>query len=100
PTRPSSGTTALVTPPCLVSKAWPPVSSSLVSPGPSLPFPRGLPLPAFPASRGGSALLLTPPSFPRQRLHCRLFTWTCGVQPASMDRVTSITSCWWLTTTR
>ncbi|CAI7929715.1 unnamed protein product [Closterium sp. NIES-54] len=32
--------------------------------GPSLPFPRGLPLPASPASRGGSALPLTPPSFP------------------------------------
>ncbi|CAI7754133.1 unnamed protein product [Closterium sp. NIES-53] len=32
PTRLSSGTTALVTPPCLASKAWPPVSLSLVSP--------------------------------------------------------------------
>ncbi|CAI7916863.1 unnamed protein product [Closterium sp. NIES-54] len=31
-----SGTTALVTPPCLVSKAWPPVSLSLVIPGLSL----------------------------------------------------------------
>ncbi|CAI7803987.1 unnamed protein product, partial [Closterium sp. NIES-54] len=62
PTRPSSGTT--VTPPCLVSEAWPPVSLSLFSPGTSLPFPRGLPLPAFLASRGGSAPLLTPPSFP------------------------------------
>ncbi|CAI5951742.1 unnamed protein product [Closterium sp. NIES-65] len=48
----SSGTTALVTPPCLVSKAWPPVTMSLVSPAPSLLFLRGLPLPAFPASRG------------------------------------------------
>ncbi|CAI5959430.1 unnamed protein product, partial [Closterium sp. NIES-64] len=59
----SSGTTALVTPPCLVFEAWPPVSLSLVSPGPSLPFLRDLPPPAFPASRGGSALLLTPLSF-------------------------------------
>ncbi|CAI7744859.1 unnamed protein product, partial [Closterium sp. NIES-53] len=38
--------------------------------------------------------------FPPQRLHCRLFTWTCGAQPASVARVTSVTSCWWLTTTR
>ncbi|CAI7768688.1 unnamed protein product [Closterium sp. NIES-53] len=38
-TRPSSGTTALVTPPCLVSEAWPPVSLSLVFPGLSLPSP-------------------------------------------------------------
>ncbi|CAI5974830.1 unnamed protein product [Closterium sp. NIES-65] len=39
----SSGTTALVTPPCLISEAWPPVSLSLVSPGPSLPFLRACP---------------------------------------------------------
>ncbi|CAI7917369.1 unnamed protein product, partial [Closterium sp. NIES-54] len=76
PTRLSSGTTVLVTPPCLVSKAWPPESLSLVSPSPSLPYLRGLPLPASPASRGDSAPPLTPPSFYRQRLHCRLFTWT------------------------
>ncbi|CAI5961255.1 unnamed protein product [Closterium sp. NIES-64] len=56
----SSGTTALVTPPCLVSEAWPLVSLSRVSPGPSLLFLRGLAPPAFPASRGGSAVLLTP----------------------------------------
>ncbi|CAI7805133.1 unnamed protein product [Closterium sp. NIES-54] len=31
---------------------------------------------------------------------CRLFTWTCGAQPAFVDRVTSVTSCWSLTTTR
>ncbi|CAI7843837.1 unnamed protein product [Closterium sp. NIES-53] len=37
PTRLFSSTTALVTPPCLVFKAWPPVSLSLVSPGPSPP---------------------------------------------------------------
>ncbi|CAI7931030.1 unnamed protein product [Closterium sp. NIES-54] len=42
-TRLSFGTTALVTPPCLVFKVWPPVPLSLVSPGPSLPFLRGLP---------------------------------------------------------
>ncbi|CAI7835221.1 unnamed protein product, partial [Closterium sp. NIES-54] len=96
PTRLSSGTTALVTPPCLVSEAWPPVSLSLVSPGPYLPFLRGLPLPASPASRGGSELPLTPSSFLRQRLHCRLFTWTCGAPPASVARVMSVTPCWWL----
>ncbi|CAI7814387.1 unnamed protein product, partial [Closterium sp. NIES-53] len=95
-----SGTTALVTPPCLIFEAWPPVSLSLVSPGPSPPFLRGLPPLASLASRGGSPLPLTPPSFLRQRLHCRLFTWTCGAQPASVARVTSVTSCWWLTATR
>ncbi|CAI5937762.1 unnamed protein product [Closterium sp. NIES-65] len=39
----SFGTTALVTPPCLVSEAWPPVSLSLVSLGLSLPYLRGWP---------------------------------------------------------
>ncbi|CAI7770458.1 unnamed protein product [Closterium sp. NIES-54] len=39
-------------------------------------------------------------SFPPQRPLCRLFTWTCGAQPASVDRVTSATSSWSLTTTR
>ncbi|CAI5961475.1 unnamed protein product [Closterium sp. NIES-65] len=75
------GTTALVTPPCLVSEAWPPMSLSLVFPGLSLPYLRGLPLPASPASRGDSAPPLTPPSFLRQRLRCKLFTWTCGAPP-------------------
>ncbi|CAI7777024.1 unnamed protein product, partial [Closterium sp. NIES-53] len=51
----------LFTPPCLVFEPWPPVSLSLVSPGPYLPSHWGLPLPASPASRGGSALPLTPP---------------------------------------
>ncbi|CAI7927704.1 unnamed protein product, partial [Closterium sp. NIES-54] len=36
---------------------------------PYLPSLRDLPLPASPASRGGSALPLTPPRFLRQRLH-------------------------------
>ncbi|CAI7887992.1 unnamed protein product, partial [Closterium sp. NIES-54] len=63
PTRPSFGTTALVTPPCLVSEAWPPESLSLDSPGLSLPYLRGLPLLASPASRGAPPL--TPPSFLR-----------------------------------
>ncbi|CAI7865326.1 unnamed protein product [Closterium sp. NIES-53] len=40
------------------------------------PLPLGLPLPAFLASRGSSASLLTPPSSLRRRLPCRLFTWT------------------------
>ncbi|CAI7913325.1 unnamed protein product [Closterium sp. NIES-54] len=38
--------------------------------------------------------------FPPTEARCTLFTWTCGAQPASVDRVTSVTSCWWLTTTR
>ncbi|CAI7752096.1 unnamed protein product, partial [Closterium sp. NIES-53] len=46
------------------------------------------------------APLLTPPRFLRLRPLCRLFTWTCGAQPAFVDRVTSVTSCWSLTTTR
>ncbi|CAI7729470.1 unnamed protein product, partial [Closterium sp. NIES-53] len=79
---------------------WPPVPLSLVSPGPSLPFLRGLPLPVFLVLRAGSAPPLTPPRSLRLRLLCRLFTWTCGAQPASVDRVTSVTSCWSLTTTR
>ncbi|CAI5988715.1 unnamed protein product [Closterium sp. NIES-65] len=69
----SSGTTPLVTPPCLVFEAWPPVSLSLVSPGPSLPFLRSLPLPAFTASRGGSAAPhsseFPPTEAPLQTLH-------------------------------
>ncbi|CAI5973612.1 unnamed protein product [Closterium sp. NIES-65] len=48
----SSGTTALVTSLCLVSEAWPPVFLYLVSPGPYLPYLRGLPLPAFPCVEG------------------------------------------------
>ncbi|CAI7837033.1 unnamed protein product [Closterium sp. NIES-54] len=36
-------------------QVWPPVPLSLVSPGPSLPFLRGLPLPVFPVSRAGAA---------------------------------------------
>ncbi|CAI5946129.1 unnamed protein product [Closterium sp. NIES-64] len=61
---------------------------------------RALALPVSPVSRGASVLPLTPPSFLRQRLRCRHFTWTCGALPASVDSVTSATSCWWLTTTR
>ncbi|CAI5933851.1 unnamed protein product [Closterium sp. NIES-64] len=49
----------------------PPVSLSLVFPGPSLPFLRGLALPASPVSRGGCGLPLTPPRFLRQRPRCR-----------------------------
>ncbi|CAI7926227.1 unnamed protein product [Closterium sp. NIES-53] len=69
-------------------------------------LPRSLPpLPPSPAppclvSRGGSAPLLTPPRFPRRLLPCSLFTWTCGAQPASLDRAASVTFCWLLTTTR
>ncbi|CAI6002431.1 unnamed protein product [Closterium sp. NIES-65] len=50
--------------------------------------------------RGSSGLPLTPPIFLRQRPRCSRFTWTCGAQPASVDRVTSATSCSLLTTTR
>ncbi|CAI5932813.1 unnamed protein product [Closterium sp. NIES-65] len=66
----SFGTTVLVTLPCLVSEAWPPVSLSLVFLGLSLPFLRGPTLPASPALRGDSAPPLTPPTeAPLQTLH-------------------------------
>ncbi|CAI7762399.1 unnamed protein product [Closterium sp. NIES-54] len=58
-----------------------------------LPSHPRLPRPAFLASRGGSAPLLTPPRFPRRLLPCRLSTWTCGAQPASADRFAIATSC-------
>ncbi|CAI7895565.1 unnamed protein product, partial [Closterium sp. NIES-53] len=62
--------------------------------------PRSLPpLPAFLASRGGSAPLLTP-RFPRQLLPCRLSTWTCRAQPTSVDMDASASFCCLLTTTR
>ncbi|CAI7873642.1 unnamed protein product [Closterium sp. NIES-53] len=76
PTRLSSGTTASVTPHCRVSAACTPVSLSLGFPGPCPPSRARLHYPAFPASRGGSAPLLTPPSFLRPLLLCRLSTWT------------------------
>ncbi|CAI5973920.1 unnamed protein product [Closterium sp. NIES-64] len=59
------------------------VSLFLVFPNPSLPFLRGLAPSASPASRGGSGLPLTPPSFLRQRPRCRRFTWMCGARPRS-----------------
>ncbi|CAI5972980.1 unnamed protein product [Closterium sp. NIES-64] len=75
-----------------VSEAWPPVSLSLVSPGPSLPSLRGLPLPAFPASRGGSVPPLTVLRVSSDRgsaahsSHGRV-----GPRPQSVARVTSVT---------
>ncbi|CAI7730325.1 unnamed protein product [Closterium sp. NIES-54] len=85
-TRLSCGTTALVTPPCHAFVACTPASLSLVFPCLCLPSRPHLPRPAFLASRGASALLLTLPRFPRRLLPCRLSTWTCGAQPASVDR--------------
>ncbi|CAI7928147.1 unnamed protein product [Closterium sp. NIES-54] len=76
PTRLSSGTAASVTPPYRVSKVGTPISLSLAFPGPCPPSRARLPRRAFPASRGGSAPLLTPPSFLRPLLLCRLSTWT------------------------
>ncbi|CAI5999091.1 unnamed protein product [Closterium sp. NIES-65] len=91
-TRPSSGTTAWPTPLCFGSEAWPRESLCLVFPRSLPPLPPGLALPVSPVSRGASVLPLTPPSFLRQRPRCRRFTWTCGAQPASVDRVRSATS--------
>ncbi|CAI5515375.1 unnamed protein product, partial [Closterium sp. Naga37s-1] len=45
-----------------------------------LPYRPRLPRPAFLASRGGSAPLLTPPHFPRRFLPCKLSTWTFCLQ--------------------
>ncbi|CAI7770752.1 unnamed protein product, partial [Closterium sp. NIES-53] len=61
--RPFCGTTALVTPSCHDFMECTPVSLSLVFPGLCLPSRPRLPHPAFPASRGGSASLQTPPRF-------------------------------------
>ncbi|CAI7816731.1 unnamed protein product [Closterium sp. NIES-54] len=66
-------------------------------------LPRSLPpLPPSPAPpylpcvqrTGGSAPLLTPPRFPRRLLPYRPSTWTCGAQPASVDRAASATFYW------
>ncbi|CAI7921105.1 unnamed protein product [Closterium sp. NIES-54] len=86
PTRLSSSTTASVTPPCHVSAACTPVSLSLAFPGPCPPSRARLPRRAFLASRGGSAPLLTPPSFLRPLLLCRLSTWT-DLAHTPVDRV-------------
>ncbi|CAI7756094.1 unnamed protein product [Closterium sp. NIES-53] len=58
------GTTALVTPPCHAFVACTPASLFLVFPGLCLPSCPCLPCPAFLASRGGNAPLLTPPPSP------------------------------------
>ncbi|CAI7773327.1 unnamed protein product, partial [Closterium sp. NIES-54] len=65
-----------VTHPYRVSAVCTPVSFSLAFPGPCLPSRARLPHRALPASRGGSAPLLTPPSLLRPLLLCRLSTWT------------------------
>ncbi|CAI7757933.1 unnamed protein product [Closterium sp. NIES-54] len=79
-TRLFYGTTVWVTPPCLAFVACTLVFLSLASPGPSLPCHPCLPRPAFLASRGASAPLLTPPRFPRRLLPFRLSTWTFHLQ--------------------
>ncbi|CAI7780009.1 unnamed protein product, partial [Closterium sp. NIES-54] len=70
PTKLLSGTTASVNPPCRVSAACNPVSLSLAFPGPCPPSRARLPRHAFPASRGGIAPLLIPPTTsPLQTFH-------------------------------
>ncbi|CAI7874186.1 unnamed protein product, partial [Closterium sp. NIES-53] len=76
----SYGTTDLVIPPYHAFVACTPTSFFLVFPGLCLPSSPRLPRPAFLASRGGIAPLLTPPRFPRQLLPCRLSTWTFRLQ--------------------
>ncbi|CAI7924386.1 unnamed protein product [Closterium sp. NIES-53] len=84
-------TTDLVTPPCHAFVACTPASLSLIFPSLCLPSRPRLPRPAFLASRGGTAPLLTPPRFPQRLIPCRLSTWTCGAQPSSDDRAASAT---------
>ncbi|CAI7907951.1 unnamed protein product [Closterium sp. NIES-54] len=93
--RPGSSLYTLATEPPQVA-----ASAQVSASGLCLPSRPHLPRPAFLASRGGSAPLLTPPRFPRQLLPYRLSTWTCGAQPASVDRAASATFCWSLTNTR
>ncbi|CAI5528764.1 unnamed protein product [Closterium sp. Naga37s-1] len=68
-----------------------PWSLSLVSPGPSLPSLRGLPLPAIPVSRGGKRAAPHSSKFPPTEASAAgLFTWTCGARPASVARVDAV----------
>ncbi|CAI7884773.1 unnamed protein product, partial [Closterium sp. NIES-53] len=68
--------------PCHAFVACTPASLFLVFLGLCLPSRPRLPRPAFLASRGGSAPLLTPRRFPRRLLPCRLSTWSYGAQTA------------------
>ncbi|CAI7866856.1 unnamed protein product [Closterium sp. NIES-53] len=54
--------------------------------GPCPRFRGRLHRPAFPASRGGSTPLLTPPCFLLPLLLYRPCTWMCEAPPASLDR--------------
>ncbi|CAI5971981.1 unnamed protein product [Closterium sp. NIES-64] len=45
------------------------------------PLPSGPGPSCVPCVEGRLRATLTPPSFPRQRLLCRRFTWTCGAGP-------------------
>ncbi|CAI7730968.1 unnamed protein product, partial [Closterium sp. NIES-53] len=63
--RVASDSPVAPSPPCHAFVACTTASLSLVFPGLCLPSRPRLPRPAFLASRGGSALLLTPPRFPR-----------------------------------
>ncbi|CAI7930520.1 unnamed protein product [Closterium sp. NIES-54] len=73
----SSGTTDSLTPPYRVSAVCTPVSLSLGFPGPCPPSRARLPHCAFPASRGGTAPLLTPEfpptTAPPQTLHMNIW---------------------------
>ncbi|CAI5968802.1 unnamed protein product, partial [Closterium sp. NIES-64] len=77
----SSGTTALVTPPCFVSEAWPPVSLSLVFPGPSSPSSGAWPY-LRPLCRGAAAgcpslLQVSSEEAPLQTLHMDVWGPAC-----------------------
>ncbi|CAI7867598.1 unnamed protein product [Closterium sp. NIES-54] len=66
----------------------------------SLPPLPPLPAPPYLPCVEGQQRSAPHSSFPRRLLPCRLSTWTCGAQPASVNRAASATFCWWLATTR
>ncbi|CAI7888901.1 unnamed protein product [Closterium sp. NIES-54] len=64
------------------------------------PLPPSLAPPCLPCIEGRQCAAPHSSSFGRRLLPYRLSTWTCGAQPASLDRAASATFCWLLTTTR
>ncbi|CAI7891334.1 unnamed protein product [Closterium sp. NIES-54] len=64
------------------------------------PLPPSPTPPCLPCIEGRQRAAPHSSSIPPQLVPCRLSTWTCGAQTASVDRVASAIFCWLLTTTR